>query len=119
MSGVASTFAASRTLSSEQKLFPLNDAIPSHPALSAFWGSDTMPGESAYKEGRFLWVHGFKWLLGPLALACSVDEHHRSKTAHLIGTRKEVGKGTRGMGTGEKEVEGEERGKRRGEKEES
>lgn len=78
-----------------------------------------IPGESAYKEGRFLWVHGFKWLLGPLALACSVAEHHGSKTAHLMGTRKEVGKGMRGMRKGEKEMEGEERGKRRGEKEES
>lgn len=78
-----------------------------------------MPGESAYKEGRFLWVHGFKWLLGPLALACSVSGHHGSKVAHLMGTRKEVGKGTWRVGTGEKEVEGEERGKRRGEEEES
>lgn len=52
-----------------------------------------MPGESAYKEGRFLWVHGFKWLLGPIALACSVSGHHGSERGGWgQGRRKWKGK---------------------------
>lgn len=61
-------------------------------------------------------AHGFKWLLGPIALARSEAEDRASKAAHLMGPKKEGGeereKGWgqgRGKWKGKREEEGGER----------